>query len=100
MIKTAPHTTRPTPKLRKPSVITLLSTKPSSRSRLSNYADVALSSPALDLQMLKSAIEQLPEINAARVVDLHHRIIANEYKVDARRLAKKILALEKSLDLP
>ena len=88
------------PKRRKPSVVTRLLTKPRSRSRITNSDAVALSSPALDLQMLKSAIEQLPEINAARVVDLHHRIIANEYKVDARRLAKKILALEKSLDLP
>jgi len=50
--------------------------------------------------MLKKAIEQLPEISAARVVDLHHRIIADEYKIDARQLAKKMLDLEKSLDMP
>ena len=60
---------------------------------MTNSDAVALSSPALDLQMLKTAIEQLPEINAARVVDLHHRIIASEYKIDARQLAKKMLAL-------
>ena len=67
---------------------------------MTNSDAVALSSPALDLQMLKTAIEQLPEINASRVVDLHHRIIASEYKIDARQLAKKMLALEKSLDTP
>ena len=88
------------PKSQKPSVVTRLLTKPRSQSRITDSDAVALSSPALDLQMLKSAIEQLPEINAARVVDLHHRIIASEYKVDARRLAKKMLALEKSLDIP
>ena len=100
VIKTGPHTTRSMPKSRQPSVVTRLSTRPRSRSRMTNSDAVALSSPALDLQMLKSAIEQLPEINAARVVELHHRIIASEYKLDAKRLAKKMLALEKSLDIP
>ena len=50
--------------------------------------------------MLKAAIDQLPEINAAKVVDLHHRIIRNEYKIDSEQLAKNLLALEKSLDTP
>ena len=88
------------PKSQQSSVVTRLSTRPRSRVQITNSDAVALSSPALDLQMLKTAIEQLPEINAARVVDLHHRIIASEYKIDARQLAKKMLALEKSLDMP
>ena len=88
------------PKSQQSSVVTRLSTRPRSRVQMTNSDAVALSSPALDLQMLKTAIEQLPEINAARVVDLHHRIIASEYKIDARQLAKKMLALEKSLDTP
>ena len=67
---------------------------------MANSDAIALSSPALDLQIMKSAIEQLPEIDAARVVDLHHRIIASKYKVDPRQLAKKMLALEKSFDTP
>ena len=88
------------PKSRQSSVVTRLSTRPRNRARTTNSDALALSSPALDLQMLKTAIEQLPEISAARVVDLHHRIIADEYKVDAKQLAKKMLALEKSLDMP
>jgi len=100
VIKTGPHTTRSTPKSQQPSVVTRLSTRPGNRARVTNSDAVALSSPALDLQMLKTAIEQLPEINAARVVELHHRIIASEYKIDAGQLAKKMLALEKSLDIP
>ena len=88
------------PKSQQSSVVTQLSTRPRSRVQMTNSDAVALSSPALDLQMLKTAIEQLPEINAARGVDLHHRIIASEYKIDARQLAKKMLALEKSLDTP
>jgi flagellar biosynthesis anti-sigma factor FlgM len=100
VIKTGPHTTRSMPKNRKPGVVTRLSTRPRSRSRMANSDAIALSSPALDLQIMKSAIEQLPEIDAARVVDLHHRIIASEYKVDPRQLAKKMLALEKSFDTP
>ena len=54
----------------------------------------------INLQMLKSAIEQHPEINAAKVMDLHHRISNNEYKIDAEKLASKLLAFEKSLDIP
>ncbi len=88
------------PKSRQSSVVTRLSTRPKNRARTTNSDALALSSPALDLQMLKTAIEQLPEISAARVVDLHHRIIADEYKIDARQLAKKMLDLEKSLDMP
>ena len=100
VIKTGPHTTRSMPKSQQSSVVTRLSTRPRNRARVTNSDAVALSSPALDLQMLKTAIDQLPEINAARVVDLHHRIIASEYKIDARQLAKKMLDLEKSLDMP
>jgi len=32
------------------------------------------------------------------VVELHNRIMAGEYQIDAERLAHKILALESSLD--
>lgn len=54
----------------------------------------------VNLQLLKSAIEQHPEINAAKIIDLHHRISNNEYKINAEKLASKLLAFEKSLDTP
>ena len=58
----------------------------------------ALNSHTTDLSALESAIRQLPDIDAARVVELHNRIMAGEYQIDAERLAHKILALESSLD--
>ncbi len=49
------------------------------------------------LARLRETIEQLPEVNATRVVQLHQRIISNEYQVDADRLAEKLLNLEQLL---
>lgn len=58
---------------------------------------VALNASAVDLSALEAAIAQLPEIDAARVVDLHNRIIAGEYKIESDRLAGKLIDLESSL---
>ena len=57
----------------------------------------ALSTAGIDLTALEAAIERLPELDAARVVELHNRIVADEYKIDARRVANKLLDLESLL---
>ena len=49
------------------------------------------------LASLKESIEQLPAIDATRVVRLHHRIIAGDYEIDSGRLAEKLLSLESLL---
>lgn|GEM_PF-1634837 len=100
MNKPGPNTNPST--LKKPTrgVVTKLSTRRKKRVRPEHSDAIALSSPVINLQMLKSAIEQHPEINAAKVMDLHHRISNNEYKIDAEKLASKLLAFEKSLDIP
>lgn len=49
------------------------------------------------LQELKDTIDQLPDINATKVVQLHQRIIAGDYAVDLDRLTDKLLALESAL---
>lgn len=59
---------------------------------------LALSSESIDLAMLKAAIDELPEINASKVVDLHRRIVADDYEIDVNRLAESLLAFEKSLE--
>lgn len=59
---------------------------------------VALSTQAIDISALESRIQQLPDIDAARVVELHNRIMAGEYEIDSERLAGKILDLESSFD--
>jgi len=59
---------------------------------------VAISNQAVDLSALESHIKQLPEIDTARVVDLHSRILAGEYNIDAESIAGKMLDLEASID--
>jgi len=59
---------------------------------------VALSTQAIDISALEARIQQLPDIDAARVVELHNRIMAGEYEIDSERLAGKILDLESSLE--
>lgn len=49
------------------------------------------------LAHLKETIEQLPDIDATRVVRLHHRIVADDYPIDSERLAEKLLSLESLL---
>jgi len=46
------------------------------------------------LAKLQTRISQLPEIDAAKIVDLHDRIISGEYKVDSKSLAEKLRKFE------
>ena len=54
--------------------------------------------PAVDLDELRAALDELPTINATKVVSLHRRIVNGDYKVDSERLAEKLMELEASLD--
>jgi flagellar biosynthesis anti-sigma factor FlgM len=54
--------------------------------------------PEQTLKDLRDTIDQLPEINATRVVQLHQRIAAEEYVIDLERLTDKLLALESALN--
>lgn len=49
------------------------------------------------LGQLCEAVEQLPEIDATRVVQMHQRLLDSEYKVDTERLAERLLGLEAAL---
>lgn len=61
-------------------------------------ATVALSSQAVDMSALESRIKSLPDIDAARVVELHNRIMSGDYQIDSNSIASKILSLESSLE--
>ncbi len=61
-------------------------------------ATVALSSQAIDMSALETRIKQLPDLDAARVVELHNRIVAGEYKINAESIAEKMLSLESAID--
>ena len=50
------------------------------------------------LKALEEHIEQLPDMNATRVVQLHQRIQSGDYQIDVDRLAEKLLQLEQELD--
>ncbi len=68
-------------------------------SRLRETGDtVALSSQAIDIGALEARISQLPDIDAARVVDLHNRIVTGEYSVDSESVADKLLNLERIIE--
>ena len=54
--------------------------------------------PDIDLNELRAAIDELPELNATKVVALHRRIVNGDYKVDSERLAAKLIELESALD--
>ena len=54
--------------------------------------------PDIDLNELRAAIDELPELNATKVVALHRRIVNGDYKIDSQRLAGKLIELESSLD--
>ncbi len=54
----------------------------------------------VDMEKLASIISQAPEIDASRVVNLHHRIEAGEYEIDPARVAERLMALENSIDFP
>jgi flagellar biosynthesis anti-sigma factor FlgM len=57
----------------------------------------ALSAQAIDLATLERKINLLPEIDTAKVVDIHNRIMTGEYEIDANRLANKLQDFESSL---
>ena len=54
--------------------------------------------PDIDLDELRAAIDELPELNATKLVALHRRIGNGDYKIDSERLAGKLIVLESSLD--
>ena len=103
MKKIDPNSTHTPPKNRKVknSVVSSFSRKllsAKSNQAPSSKDAVVLNSQAIDMGALESRIEQVPNIDAARVVELHNRIIANEYEIDSERLASEIIDLESSLN--
>ena len=56
-----------------------------------------------DLELLarmREQIEQLPDIDAARIVQIHEKILRGEYKVDSKSLAGKLGKFEADFQDP
>lgn len=50
------------------------------------------------LQQIEEQLENLSEVNASKVVDLHNRIAAGEYEFDPERIARKLMELESEIN--
>lgn len=84
----------------KPATVTKLNfaseTAARNRNTPKNYSTTTDVHPE-DLKKLKARISQLPEIDAAKIVELHDRIIKGEYKINSQSLADKLQKFESDL---
>jgi flagellar biosynthesis anti-sigma factor FlgM len=99
--KTAQSSTPPSgqPKS-KTAVVTDIRSERRSLAKSAQAADKLLTEQQLARQLaaLEENINQLPDIDTARVVALHNRILAGEYEIDAERLAASLMDFELKLD--
>jgi anti-sigma28 factor (negative regulator of flagellin synthesis) len=79
-----------------PFLVERKSRNPAVQAAINHSADSVY--PAIDMLEFKSAIKHSPVINVSRIVGLHNRIAAGEYKIDPQRLAEKLIGLESVLN--
>jgi anti-sigma28 factor (negative regulator of flagellin synthesis) len=60
-------------------------------------SQASLTTEPIDWKRIGELIEQLPEIDATKVVRLHNQIIAEDYRINTRKIAKKIMETELTL---
>ncbi len=70
------------------------------RRETASSADADLELLAQQLERLKQHLDELPEVDATRVIQIHNRLQAGDYQVDASSVAEKLMALEASLQDP
>ena len=74
------------------------SARPGETAKASAGSDqVAISSHAQRIQSLEAQIQQMPEVDMAKVEVIKRSIGDGSYKVDAESTAKKMLAIETSI---
>jgi negative regulator of flagellin synthesis FlgM len=59
--------------------------------------DVKLTGSAVQLAALEKALAQVPDVDLKRVEEVRVAIQSGEYKIDAQRIAAKLLQLERAL---
>lgn len=59
---------------------------------------VNLSTTAKEVQKIKSAIDELPDVREEKILDLKNRIEQGTYQVDAEKIAEKMVG-ESLLDI-
>jgi negative regulator of flagellin synthesis FlgM len=58
---------------------------------------VTLTDSARSLQKIEAAVAKTPVVNAQKVADVKHAIGSGTYKIDAARVASKLLNFERGL---
>ena len=58
---------------------------------------VTLTDSARSLQKIEAAVAKTPVVNAQKVADVKHAIGSGTYKIDAARIAGKLLNFERGL---
>ncbi|MDT8428273.1 MAG: flagellar biosynthesis anti-sigma factor FlgM [Pseudomonadales bacterium] len=58
---------------------------------------VHISSKAVDLQALEARINELPEVDRARVTELRNQIANGQFEINSSRVAEKILGFDAAL---
>jgi negative regulator of flagellin synthesis FlgM len=58
---------------------------------------VTLTDSARSLQKIEAAVAKTPVVNAQKVADVKHAISSGTYKIDAARIASKLLNFERGL---
>jgi negative regulator of flagellin synthesis FlgM len=58
---------------------------------------VTLTDSARSLQKIEEAVAKTPVVNAQKVADVKHAISSGTYKIDAGRIANKLLNFERGL---
>jgi negative regulator of flagellin synthesis FlgM len=58
---------------------------------------VTLTDSARVLQRIEAAVAKTPVVNAQKVADIKHAVSAGTYKIDADRIAGKLLNFERGL---
>ena len=53
----------------------------------------------VDSTKLESEINQVPEINASRMVSLYGRLAAGSYRINLKKTSNRLLSLERELDM-
>jgi negative regulator of flagellin synthesis FlgM len=59
--------------------------------------EVKLTDSAMQLAALEKALAQVPDVDLKRVEEVRTAIQSGEYKIDAQRIAAKLLQLERAL---
>lgn len=75
-------------------------TRMASRRKPDASAAELLAAEGINVADVIHELQQLSPVNASRVVKLHDRIEAGEYKLDSKRIAEKLMKFEKSLEKP